>query len=71
MQTDRSQQESARLAALDHLHAVRPDADQVLQELVDEVRRIFGAELSMVNLILSDVQFFRAWSGGLPVNLVE
>ena len=65
------ERETARLAALDHLDAVRPEADQVLQELVDEVRSIFGTELGMVNLILSDTQYFRAWSGGLPANLVE
>ena len=69
--TNESERETARLAALDHLDAVRPEADQVLQELVDEVRSIFGTELGMVNLILSDTQYFRAWSGGLPANLVE
>src|SRR5918998_1346148 len=71
MQANESEPESARLAALDYLDAVRPEADQVLQELVDDVRTIFGAELGMVNLVLSDVQYFRAWSGGLPSNLVE
>jgi PAS domain S-box-containing protein len=70
VQTD-SERESARLAALDYLDAVRPEADQVLQELVDEVRNIFGTELGLVNLVLSDVQYFRAWSGELPANLVE
>jgi hypothetical protein len=69
--TKESERETARLAALDHLDAIRPEADQVLQELVDEVRSIFGTELGMVNLILSDTQYFRAWSGGLPANLVE
>ena len=71
MQTDKSERESARLAALDYLDVVRPEADQVLQELVDEVRSIFGTALCMVNLILSDVQYFRAWSGDLPVDLAE
>ena len=69
--TNASERETARLATLDYLDAVRPEADQVLQELVDEVRNVFGTELAMVNLILSDAQYFRAWSGGLPVNLVE
>ena len=69
--TKESERETARLAALGYLDAVRPEADQVLQELVDEVRSIFGTELGMVNLILSDTQYFRAWSGGLPANLVE
>ena len=69
--TNERERETARLAALDHLDAVRPEADQVLQELVDEVRSIFGTELGMVNLVLSDTQYFRAWSGGLPANLVE
>ena len=51
--------------------AVRPDADHVLQELVDEVRGVFGTELCMVNLILPDVQYFRAWSGALPEDLAQ
>ena len=71
VQTDKGERESARLAALDYLDAVRPEADQVLQELVDEVRNIFGTELGLVNLVLSDVQYFRAWSGELPADLVE
>ena len=71
MQANESEPESPRLAALDYLDAVRPEADQVLQELVDDVRNIFGTELGMVNLVLSDVQYFRAWSGGLPANLVK
>lgn len=71
MQIDNSERESDRLAALDYLGAARPEADQVLQELVEEVRGIFGTELCMVNLILSDVQYFRAWSGALPADLIE
>ncbi len=43
--------------------------DHVLQELADEVRGVFGTDLCMVNLILSDVQYFRAWSGHLPTDL--
>src|SRR3712207_4182299 len=31
-----------RLATLHHLDAIRPEADHVLQQLVDEVRSIFG-----------------------------
>jgi PAS domain S-box-containing protein len=69
--TDKNKPESARLAALDHLNAVRSEADQVLQKLVDKVRSIFGTELCMVNLVLSDVQYFRAWSGDLPADLAE
>ena len=69
--TDKNESESARLAALDYLNAVRSEADQVLQKLVDKVRSIFGTELCMVNLVLSDVQYFRAWSGDLPANLAE
>jgi PAS domain S-box-containing protein len=69
--TNERERETARLAALDYLDAVRSEADQVLQELVDEVRSIFGTELGMVNLILSGTQYFRAWSGGLPANLIE
>ena len=45
--TKESERETARLAALGYLEAVRPEADQVLQELVDEVRSIFGTELGM------------------------
>ncbi len=71
MYTDKNNSESARLAALDHLDAVRSEADQVLQNLVDKVRSIFGTELCMVNLILSDVQYFRAWSGDLSADLAE
>ena len=61
MHTDKNKPESARLVALDYLNAVSPEADQVLQRLVDKVRSIFGTELCMVNLILSDVQYFRSW----------
>ena len=71
MHTDENKQELARLAALDYLDAVRSEADQVLQKLVDKVRSIFGTELCMVNLILPDVQYFRAWSGNLPADLAE
>ncbi len=63
--------EAARLAALTYLHAVRPEADDVLQEIVDDVRGVFGTDLCMVNLILADVQYFRAWSGDLPEDLAE
>ncbi|MDP9412066.1 MAG: PAS domain-containing protein [Actinomycetota bacterium] len=59
------------MAALDYLEAARPRADHVLQELVDEVRAIFGTDLCMVNLILSDAQYFRAWSGDLAEDLAE
>ena len=71
MHTDENKLEPARLAVLDYLNAVRPEADQVLQKLVDKVRSIFGTELCMVNLVLSDVQYFRAWSGDLPADLAE
>ncbi len=63
--------EAERLAALDHLHAIRPESDHILQQLADEVRSIFGTDLCMVNLNLSDVQYFRAWSGELPADLAE
>jgi hypothetical protein len=55
--------EAERLAVLEHLGAVSPAADHVLQELVDEVRGVYGTDLCMINLNLSDVQYFRAWSG--------
>jgi signal transduction histidine kinase len=63
--------EVERLAALEYLGAARPEADHVLQELVDEVRGVYGTELCMVNLNLSDVQYFRAWSGELDPDLAE
>jgi len=63
--------EIERLAALEYLRAVRPGVDHVLQELVDEVRGVFGTNLCMVNLNLTDVQYFRAWSGELDPNLAE
>ncbi len=59
------------MAALDYLEAARPQADHVLQELVDEVRAIFGTDLCMVNLVLPDAQYFRAWSGDLAEDLAE
>jgi signal transduction histidine kinase len=56
---------------LEHLGAVSPEADHVLQELVDEVRGVYGTDLCMINLNLSDVQYFRAWSGELDPDLAE
>jgi signal transduction histidine kinase len=67
----KDRREVERLAALEYLRAVRPGVDHVLQELVDEVRAVFGTDLCMVNLNLSDVQYFRAWSGELHPELVE
>ncbi|MDX6382031.1 MAG: hypothetical protein QOI57_3055 [Rubrobacteraceae bacterium] len=69
--TDKDRRENQRLAALDYLDAVRPEVDEVLQQLVDEVRKTFETDLCMINLILSDVQYFRAWSGELPEDLAE
>jgi PAS domain S-box-containing protein len=63
--------EAERLATLDYLGATRPGTDHILQQLVDEVRSIFGTDLCMVNLNLSHVQYFRAWSGELPPDLAE
>src|ERR671914_2086927 len=63
--------EAERLATLEYLRAVRPGVDHVLQELVDEVRGAYGTDLCMVNLSLSDVQYFRAWSGELDADLAE
>jgi hypothetical protein len=69
--SDNDGREAERLAALDHLNAIRPETDHILQQLADEVRSIFGTDLCMVNLNLSDVQYFRAWSGELPAELAE
>lgn len=63
--------EVERLATLDYLDAIRPEADHILRQLVDEVRNIFGTDLCMVSLSLSNVQYFRAWSGELPTHLAE
>jgi PAS domain S-box-containing protein len=63
--------EVERLAVLEYLGAARPEADHVLQELVDEVRGVYGTDLCMINLSLSDVQYFRAWSGELEPDLAE
>ncbi|MDP9438376.1 MAG: GAF domain-containing protein, partial [Actinomycetota bacterium] len=63
--------EEERLAVLEHLGAARPEADHVLQELVDEVHGVYGTDLCMINLSLSDVQYFRAWSGELDPDLAE
>jgi signal transduction histidine kinase len=59
------------LAALEYLRAVRPEVDHVLQELVDEVRGLYGTDLCLVDLALADVQYFRAWSGELPPDKAE
>src|SRR5918998_3237364 len=67
----RNGREEARLAALAFLGAARPEADHVLQELVDEVRGVYGPDLCMINLNLRDVQYFRAWSGDLEPDLAE
>jgi PAS domain S-box-containing protein len=69
--SDNHGREAERLAALDHLNAIRPETDHILEQLVDEVRGIFGTDLCMVNLNLSDVQYFRAWSGKLAAELAE
>ncbi len=69
--SDAERRETERLAALDYLDAVRPEVDRVLQQLVDDVREAFDTDLCMVNLVLSDVQYFRAWSGELPSGLAE
>ena len=69
--SNKKSREAERLATLDYLGATRPGTDHILQQLVDEVRSIFGTDLCMVNLNLSHVQYFRAWSGELPPDLAE
>ncbi len=66
-----ARREAERVAVLEYLRAVQPGVDHVLQELVDEVRGMFGTDLCMVDLALSDVQYFRAWSGELPPDKAE
>lgn len=67
----KDRREVERLAALEYLRAVRPEVDHVLQELVDEVRGVYGTDLCLVDLALADVQYFRAWSGELPPDKAE
>ena len=69
--SSKDRREVERLAALEYLRAVRPGVDHVLQELVEEVRGVFGTDLCLVDLALSDVQYFRAWSGELPPDKAE
>ena len=64
-----SDAEALRLREIERLGVTRDEADEVLQELVDELREMFGTELCMVNLVLSEVQHFKAWSGRLPAEL--
>ncbi|MBA4116038.1 MAG: PAS domain S-box protein [Rubrobacter sp.] len=54
------------MAELDRLGAMQPEADRVLQELVDDAREVFGTEFCMVNLVTADTQFFKAYSGEVP-----
>lgn len=63
--------ERARLTALERLDAMRPEADSILQEIVDDVCKIFGTDLCMINLLTADMQYFRAWSGDLAEDLAE
>ncbi len=63
---DPRRREDARLAELNRLGAMQPEADLVLQELVDDAREVFGSEYCMVNLVTADEQFFKAWSGEMP-----
>src|SRR5918994_1307281 len=69
--SSKDRRELERLAALEYLRAVQPEVDYVLQELVDEVRGVFGTDLCLVDLALTDVQYFRAWSGELPPDKAE
>ncbi len=63
---DPRRREAARLAELNRLGAMQPEADFVLQELVDDAREVFGTEYCMVNLVTADAQFFKVWSGEMP-----
>ncbi len=46
--------EAERLALLEYLDAARPEADSVLQGLVDDARHAFGTDLALINLILPE-----------------
>jgi GAF domain-containing protein len=63
---DPRRRQAARLAELNRLGAMQPEADLVLQELVDDAREVFGTEFCMGNLVTADEQFFEAWSGEMP-----
>lgn len=63
--------EEERQLTVARLQVASPDADLVLQQIVDEVRAIFAVDLCLVNIALEDVLFFRAWSGNLPAPLAE
>ncbi len=65
------EREEERLAALTFLDAVRSEVDGALQRLVDDTREVFGTGLALINLILPDVQYFRAWSGDLSPEFAE
>ncbi|MDP9438859.1 MAG: PAS domain S-box protein, partial [Actinomycetota bacterium] len=54
------------MAELNRLGAMQPEADRVLQELVDDAREVLGTEFCMVNLVTADAQFFKVWSGEMP-----
>ena len=51
--SNKKSREAERLATLNYLGATQPGTDHILQQLVDEVRSIFGTDLCMVNLNLS------------------
>ena len=46
--------EAERLALLEYLDAAHPEADSVLQGLVDDARSAFGTDLALINLILPE-----------------
>ena len=54
------------MAELNRLGAMQPEADRVLQELVDDAREVLGTGFCMVNLVTADTQFFKVWSGEMP-----
>ncbi len=56
-------------SVIEYLDAFGPEGDRLMQDHVDRVRSLFGTDLCMVNLMLEDRQYFRAWSGKLPKHL--
>ena len=69
LRSDLEELEASRIAAIEHVGAVRPETDGILQQLVDDVRGVFGADLCVVHLMLPNAMYFRAWSGPLPDEL--
>ena len=63
--------ETTRPAVLESLDAVRYDADEVSQGLVEDAHEAFETDPCVVYLMIPDGMCCRAWSGRLPEELAE